>query len=177
MKLISLTQGKFAVVDDEDYEWLNQWKWCVMETQGLFYAVRRVYTAPRPHRKSKAILMHRLILRAVEAPRCVKVDHINGDGLDNRRSNLRLATNGQNGCNRGAQSNNHSSGLKGVYWFNQTGKWTAKITVNGRTHHLGYFDDIEEAARAYDAAALQYHGDFARTNATILSHSKETTWQ
>ena len=90
-----------------------------------------------------------------------RVDHINGNGLDNRRSNLRPASRSQNGANRGAPSNN-TSGFKGVTRFRL--KWMAKIQVHGRTIHLGLFATPQEAARAYDTAALEHFGEYARPN-------------
>jgi hypothetical protein len=91
------------------------------------------------------------------------VDHINGDRSDNRICNLRLATKAQNGMNRGKQSNN-TSGMKGVSWAKNAGKWSAHIKINRKKIHLGLFNNIEHAAAAYDSAAISLHGEFARTN-------------
>lgn len=89
-------------------------------------------------------------------------DHRNGDGLDNRRSNLREATQSQNLCNRRPKS--RPAGFKGVTWFERLGRWKAQCSKGGKNHHLGYYADIEDAARAYDAAARELHGEFASLN-------------
>lgn len=103
--------------------------------------------------------MHRLIL---SAPKNLEVDHKNGNTLDNRRSNLRLCTRSQNAAN--IPTNRAKSGLRGVYFSKQKNKWKATITEGGREKHLGYFLDKESAARAYDKAAEESFGDFARLN-------------
>jgi len=104
--------------------------------------------------------MHRLILNP---PAGITIDHINGNGLDNRRENLRLAGRGQNQCNRGKQSNN-TSGFKGVTWHKNLNKWEAGISISGKRYHVGFYKTPEAAARAYDDAAKKYHGEFARLN-------------
>lgn len=104
--------------------------------------------------------MHRVILGL---PGEMDGDHRNGDGLDNRRSNLRPATAMQNSQNQGVRKTN-KAGLKGVSWWGPLGKWKAGIQANGTPVHLGYFETPEAAARAYDAAARLYHGEFAKTN-------------
>lgn len=105
--------------------------------------------------------MHRVILERMGFKDFAQSDHINQDKLDNRRYNLRPATFSQNGCNQGVQKNN-TSGYKGVFW-NQ-GKWMTQIKVDGKVIYLGYYDDPKEAARAYNKAALKYHGEFAVLN-------------
>lgn len=90
----------------------------------------------------------------------VLIDHINGDKTDNRIANLRLATRSQNGANRDANKNN-TSGVKGVYWARREQKWAANIKVNGKKKHIGYFRNINEAAAAYERAAIEYFGEFA----------------
>lgn len=154
MKRVPLTRGKFALVDDEDFEWLNQWKWYCEPHRQTFYAVRRIRLSGN---KRKTIRMHRLIL---DAPEGVLVDHKHGNGLDNRRFEIRLATHSENGFNRGKTVNN-SSGLKGAYWQKQINRWYSRITVNKKNIYLGTFSTAREASEAYKQAALKYHGDFA----------------
>lgn len=159
MKEIVLTQGKVAKVDDCDFEWLSQWEWHANKktTKSTYYAMRNVRTEDK---KQRTVLMHRLIM---DAPPESQVDHRDGDGLNNQRDNLRLATGNQNNCNAGIRRDN-SSGYKGVGWLKGNGKWRARIRVNGRSVFLGYFDDKEEAARAHDRAARELHGEFAWLN-------------
>lgn len=150
-KTIQLTRGKVALVDDADFEWLNTFKWCY----SYGYAIRKVGW---PNRKTQ--WMHREI---AGTPAGMITDHINGDKLDNRRSNLRACNSSENKCNAVAQSNN-TSGYKGVSWNKRSAKWEAQICVNRRGIHLGYFDTAEAAAKAYDEACIKLHGEFARTN-------------
>ena len=155
-KQIPLSQGKFAIVDDDVYEWASKYKWCAMRGNSTFYALRGV--GKRPNHKK--VYLHRDIM---DAQIGVQVDHINGDGLDNRRENLRLASNMENQRNRRLNANN-TSGFKGVYWQVDKGKWRARIEVDGNAIHLGYFDSKEDAALAYDASAIKNFGEFAKTN-------------
>jgi hypothetical protein len=160
MKTIALTQGKVALVSDEDYDELSIHSWHTVTPHNVSYAVR---SERQPGGKVPTYLMHRVI---VDAPKGIEVDHINGDGLDNQRSNLRLATHSQNLCNRRLDANN-TSGYKGVHWDKQGKKWVAQINNAGRQITLGLFDDIGEAAAAYDEASLKYHGEFGVTNASL----------
>ena len=146
MKRIPLTQGKFALVDNEDYDEFAKHTWRVTNSG---YACR---TLKHP----VSVYMHKVILGAKPNE---QGDHINGDRLDNRRRNLRLATNQQNLCNRGKQRNN-TSGFKGVYWHKSCQKWGASIKLNGTKIHLGLFDGKEIAHAAYCGAAKMYHGEF-----------------
>ena len=158
MKRIPLTQGKFTIVPDEWYEELNQFTWCAWKCGNTFYAVRN---SPRVNGKRDSnILMHRVIM---DAPDGSLVDHRDGNGLNNDYSNLRLATFIQNIHNQGVRSNN-TSGCKGVYWRKDLGKWSAQIGVNNKRISLGYFDVKDDARRAYNRAAEQYHGEFAKTS-------------
>jgi hypothetical protein len=151
MKSIPLTLGNVALVDDEDYEYLNQWKW--RDSHG--YAARSQWS---PFRKS--ITMHALIMNT---PPGMVTDHINGNKLDNRRENLRVCSRSENNKNR--SKNSHSSSrYKGVCWIKRIKKWRAQIKHNNRTIHIGLYDKDDDAARAYDKSAKELFGIFARTN-------------
>jgi len=152
MKLIPLTQGFFAMVDDADYEVFAASRWYAHRDGRTIYARRHVVTGGKRVR----LLMHRVIL---DAPCALQVDHINGNGLDNRRSNLRLATSSQNKVNRSFKNN---IGYRGIYQKNT--RFEAAIRVLGSKYYLGSFASPEAAAHAYDAAARKYHGEFARLN-------------
>lgn len=156
MKTIPLTQGKVALVDDGDYDLLNQWKWLAWRSnrgRGVFYALRAARL------KGKDIRMHNLIL---PPPPGMLVDHRDGDGLNNQRHNLRLATMSQNIA--AAQFRPPASGFRGVYLHRISGRYNARIKVNQREKSLGYFETAIDAARAYDKAATMAWGEFARLN-------------
>lgn len=157
MKEISLTQGKVALVDDEDFEFLNQWKWRILRGRHTCYAKRH---GPRFAGARPTILMHRSLLNA---PTGLQVDHINGDGLDNRRLNLRLATNAQNGQNQRPRTDG-TSRFRGVSWNTKAHKWVATICFHQQVRCLGYYDTEIEAARVYDKMAGFLFGEFARLN-------------
>ncbi len=157
MKHIPLTQGKFALVDDSDFEWLNQWSWCTRKKkENCFYAGRNDWLNKRNH----ILLMERQIMKPAKG---MEVDHKNGNSLDNRRHNLRICTRRQNLKNQAMHKNN-KCGFKGVYWSYTSKKWCSKIFVDGKSKNLGVYFCIIEAARAYDKAAMKYHGEFARLN-------------
>ena len=160
--IISKTHGRFEVlVDDCDDHLFASHRWCVAKyNSGKFYVMRK--SSPDTSGKRHAIHLHRAILGAKAGK---QVDHINGDTLDNRRSNLRLATPSENLFNRGKTRTN-TSGRKGVHWNKHGRKWRAQIVANKKPIYIGYYDDIDAAARAYDEAALKYHGEFARTNSS-----------
>lgn len=147
MKEIQLTQGKVALVDDEDYESVNCFLWYARRNKRKFYALSRTKSLDG---KYIPISMHRFIL---DAPTGKQVDHIDGNGLNNTKVNLRLVNNSENHQNRDAVLG--LSKYKGVGWHRRVNKWYAHIKLNGRHMHLGYFDVEEEAARIYDRVALQ----------------------
>ena len=157
MKEIQLTQGKVTLVDDEKYEYLNQWKWCALKRKKIYYAVRHT---SRKNGKSKVLAMHRVIINAKQNE---LTDHIDGDGLNNVIKNLRIATQSQNQMNRGRQINN-TSGYMGVVWRKDKKKWYSKIILNKKQIYGGCYLSPIEAAKSYDSLARQYHRDFAKTN-------------
>ena len=160
MKKIDISTPKypntFITVDDEDYKWLNQWKWSATLVHGGVYAVRHV----RGDRNGTSLSMHRFIL---DAPPHLLGDHKDGDTLNNTRGNLRLCTKSQNQFNRKLSSNN-TSGYKGVHWRKSANKWHAVIYFNKKQISLGNFTCLIKGAKAYDEAATKYFGKFARLN-------------
>ena len=155
-KEIKLTKNKFAVVDDDMFEIVNRNKWVSECVHGTWYAYRR--------NGKKFLKMHRFILGLTD-PR-VKVDHMDGNGLNNQRSNLRICTIAENNKNCKIRKDN-TSGRKGVTWFKPNQKWGSAISANGIRRFLGLFENIDDATRAYDKAAEELHGEFARTNSDI----------
>lgn len=153
-KQIELTQGKFALVDDEDYDWLVQWNW-YYDSGYAMRSAKGCHGTRRPK-----IRMHREI---ISVSRELSVDHINGNKLDNRRCNLRACTQSENKRNRG-KSKNNTSGYKGVHFYSPKKPWTVSIRVNNKQIFLGNFADPVDAAKAYDRAAIKYHGEFAKLN-------------
>ena len=145
IKTIPLTQGKVALVDDEDYHELSKYRWCAHKYGNLWYAVRMSPRDPVTHKRT-GIRMHRII---VDTPDGMDTDHINGNGLDNRRCNLRVVTRRENIQNLHLKK---SSKFPGVSWYKQTKKWAANIGLNGKNHHLGYYDDEETAGIIYAMA-------------------------
>ena len=158
MKEIQLTQGKVALVDDEDFEYLNQLKWFADKaTNGKFYAVRK---SIRINKKGINQKMHRMIFGNDLK---LHIDHINGDTLDNRRCNLRICTHQQNMFNKSISKSN-KSGYKGVSYMNTSKMYKASISINRKTIFIGYFYYAKQAAKAYNIAAVKYHGEFANLN-------------
>lgn len=150
---IPLTRGYVALVDAEDYDELSQFKWhASLNDRSGPYAVRGIVAGGKRTKER----MHRRLL-----PTALAVDHVNGDPLDNRRSNLREATNAQNMRNRSGLDAHNTSGYRGVHWRTDVQKWRAWIRVDGRGRHLGLFTSAVDAARAFDEAALEVFGDFA----------------
>lgn len=152
MREIQLTKGKVALVDDEDYEELAQYKWCVTH---YGYAVRSGWSI----RPGSMILMHREIMGN---PVDREIDHINGDKLDNRQSNLRIVTKRQNLFNKPVRSDS-KLGVKGVR-LRQRAKTAPKFEARLAGRNIGTFDTLIEAARAYDIQAKIVHGEYARLN-------------
>lgn len=158
MKMIELTQGMVALVDDEDFERVNQHKWCAKKAWGssgcdTFYAERCVFVDG----KKIHIRMHWLIMGGKW------VDHVDGNGLNNQKLNIRFCTSQQNSMNRRPYKET-SSKLKGVHYYKSKNNWTASIFFNGKKNHLGYFETEKEAAVVYDKKASEYFGEFAYLN-------------
>lgn len=149
MKEIQLTQGEVALVDDCDFDYLNQWKWCVKKDRNTCYALRGI----KSRGKYTTLYMHRAVAEKLGFKQ--SVDHINRNGLDNRRSNLRDSSNKQNQENTGLSKVN-KPGVTGVYWHKQQQKWAASIGHNGKRIHLGYFDKLEDAIAARKEGERKY---------------------
>lgn len=157
-RTIPLTQGKFTTVDDEDFERLSKWKWHACQQDRNCYAMRQMRLSNGQYR---TILMHRDILNP---PPGTDTDHKDHNGLNNRRTNLRIATRAENQHNRRLQKGPKTSRFKGVSWHKACKEWQVQICVGGKHIHLGCFHSEEKAARAYDKAAVKYFGEFAYVN-------------
>ena len=158
MPEVALTQGLVAFVDEADLPLIAGYSWSAMRIRNTWYACA-YQRGSHGSNGRKNILMHRLLL---DAPKGVQVDHRNGDGLDNRRSNLRLASASQNQMNRHVSAGR--SRFKGVTWDGRGERWVVRTQMDGEARHVGYFADELEAARAYDLAALDRFGEFAQLN-------------
>ena len=170
-KLIPLTQGYVAIVDPDDYEWLTKWKWNAQKTRNIVYAVRQ-YRHPtiknsKGYAKQVHVAMHRLIL-GIKGSK--QTDHRDGNGLDNRKANLRPATQAQN-LRNSRQRKRTVSGFKGVYPYGKG--WKARISVRGKAKRFGPFNNKYEAAMAYDVAAKKYFKEFACFNLSPQQTIKE----
>lgn len=157
-RFIPLTQGQTAIVDAEDFDRVNRWNWHALKPplSKTFYAVR-LHTIAKGTRI--VVSMHGFILKTGNK----ELDHLNADTLDNRKTNLRKATRSQNCCNRGRRSDSHSK-FKGAFFRKNVNKWQSSITIKKKRHYLGQFFTPEEAARAYDEKAKEFHGEFAHLN-------------
>lgn len=162
MKEIELSRGYISLIDDGDLELVSHFKWWIDLSSNTPYAVTRI--------GGRTISLHRFLLNPKVS---IQVDHIDGNGLNNQRSNLRICTRSQNIANSKLRKDN-TTGYKGVSWFvgskhpngvwKSKPNWTARIGVNGKRITVGYFTTKEEAAKAYNEAALKYHGEFAKLN-------------
>lgn len=155
MKRIELTKGKYTLVDDEDFEFLNQWRWYAQKCSRTFYAMRK----EMPSRIT--ICMHRQILDLNNSK--LEPDHKDHDGLNNQRSNLRIATRQQNLFNKSSEKNSTSK-FKGVHFHKKNRNWRAMITFNGNKKHIGCYSNEQEAATAYNEWAVKLFGEFANLN-------------
>jgi hypothetical protein len=150
MKKIKLNHGEYAIVDDENFDYLNQWKWRV---NNCGYANRTEYMGGgRKHQKQRAIQMHALINNT---PKGFHTDHINHNKLDNRKCNLRTATSSQNGINRKGLQTNNKSGYTGVYWYSNA--WNSEIKLHQKKIWIGRFKLLKDAIKARKKAELIYH--------------------
>ena len=158
MKTIKLTQGKVAIVDDNDFSLVSQHKWYACKCGNSFYAISTARYRDN-FGKLKRLSMHRMILGIVDGK--IHADHKDCNGLNNTRKNLRICSMSENQHNQRLRISN-TSGFKGVSWKEETKKWVAHIRLNYRKKHLGYFTSKELAHKAYCKAAVKLHGKFAR---------------
>jgi hypothetical protein len=169
MREIKLTHGHVAMVDDDDFEKINQFRWRVWNVKGQMYAVRSISQRPKT---ALTVLMHRVIMNVDESS--IEIDHIDHNGLNNQKLNLRKATRSQNARNKRSLKGSTSNYL-GVFFHdhekNKLGtivtrkkKWCARIGFDGKSYNLGRYNTEIEAARAYNEAAKKHHGEFANLN-------------
>ena len=159
-RLIPLTQGKFAIVDIEDYEWLSKYKWYAVKTNAGWRA-RRKY---RINGRQITVQMHRFI---INPPKTKLADHRNRNTLDNRRFNLRICTSAQNSQNSRSRRKS-SSRYKGVSKLKDSGKWRVSISTNGLYYYIGRYICEIDAAKAYDKKAIELFGEFAYLNFPLI---------
>lgn len=155
MKTIPLTKGMVALVDDEDFSLVSKYRWyATISENGRYYAKRRTNAKHQ-------VYLHREIMKASLG---VEIDHIDGNGLNNQKSNLRYCIRRQNAMNTTKRKPSATSRHKGVCWDKRCKKWTSKINPNGRTINLGLFENEIDAAIAYNKAAMKHFGEYARLN-------------
>lgn len=154
-KEIKLSMGMVALVDNEDFDYLNKFRWCAHKRGRAFYAESTI--------NGVRVIMHNVIMNP---PKGMLIDHIFHNGLDNRKSQLRLATKSQNNANRTSRKNSSSKYL-GVAFEKDRNKWTARIRKNGQGYRLGSFLKETDAALAYNKKAFELHGEFANLNIII----------
>ena len=161
-KQISLTRGLFTIIDDEDFEWLNQWKWYAHKAKTGFYVYRSFTYKSENKIIKKNIAMHRLLMNIIDSNDIC--DHIDGNPLNNQKYNLRKCTKQQNNYNHKNHRKNKTSKYLGVCFFPESSKWRATICKAGKVQHIGLYYTEEEAAKAYDNLAKELHGEFASLN-------------
>jgi len=154
-----MAQPKYAKVDPVDYKRLRGYEWFATKKGSNSFYARRHSAGSKG--KEKLIYLHHEVIKV---PERMVVDHINHDGMDNRRANLRAATHSQNMCHRRKRSGATQSKYKGIYWKKKNRKWQALITFEKKRIYLGHFRNEIDAAKAYDRAARKYHGEFACLN-------------
>jgi hypothetical protein len=153
MKRIKLTQGKFAIIDDDDYEKVSKYKWHLDKGTSILYARSTI--------DGRKIRLHRFVTDIKDKK--LLVDHNDSDGLNCQKGNLTICNHSQNGANT-RKIKSGSSRYKGVRWVKARSKWNARITVDKVVKHLGTFSDENDAGKAYNAAAVLAFGEFARIN-------------
>jgi hypothetical protein len=152
---IKLTNSSyFCIVDDEDFDYLNKYRWSLMTTCG--YVIR--------YENNRIKFIHRLILKAEENQ---YIDHINTNKLDNQKKNLRFCSYAENSRNRPKYKTKCSSRFKGVHWHKRDKRWSSTIMLKGKYYYLGYFEDEISAAKAYNEKAIELHGEFASINLLV----------
>lgn len=161
MKEIKLTKGQVTLVDDDDFDWLNQWSWYADKIGGTFYVKRRIYLGRINGKgRGRSIYIHREIMQPSKGKR---IDHKDGDGLNNQKHNLRECTHTEN--MRNAKSRRvFSSKYHGVHWDKAREKWSVTIMADRKLFYIGRFNDENQAALAFNEAAKKHHGEFASLN-------------
>lgn len=159
----SKNRGLIALVDDEDYDWLMRWGWYALKDHKTFYAVRRPHQPVLNRIDRRPIIrMHRIVMERYHGKfNNLVIDHVNKNGLDNRKENLRICSISQNSMNSIASKRKHK-GYRGVQ--DRGGYYEVKIRYSGKRHYLGTFKDVKDAVKCYDDAAIKHHGEFAVLN-------------